>query len=335
MRCTEIPVRERVSMSLKRRLSDWLLLSAVRYYCFVRHPVIMAHAISANGYFPNPSNPQLIGDKFLWRKLFDRNPLFTVACDKLASKKYVSDLMPELNTAKVLWTGTNPDEIPDELLCGDTVIKANHGSGWNLLIREGDVIDSARLHERARFWLARQYGRRMGEWGYSVSARKLIVEEMLINDGRPIQAEYKFHVCGGKVAYVYTSTGGSGDNQQFVVLDREGNGFKPTPDGKGRKISFKLPKQFGQMVRVAEQLSQPFDFARLDLYDLQGQTYFSEITIYPLSGTGNIRVKHLTTLRNQMWDIRKSWFFASPQRGWRRYYAAALKRSLDAKSAAY
>ncbi len=320
-------------MSLKRRLSDWLLLVAVRYYCLVRHPVIMAHAMSANGYFPNPSNPQLIGDKFLWRKLFDRNPLFAVACDKLASKQYVSDQIPELKTAKVLWTGTDPDEIPDELLSGDMVFKANHGSGWNLLIRKGDIIDSTRLHERARFWLARLYGRRMGEWGYSRSARKLIVEEMLMNDGTPVQSEYKFHVCGGKVAYVYTSTGGSADSQQYVVLDREGNAFKPTPDGKGREISFRLPKQFGEMRLVAEKLSDPFDFARVDLYDLEGQTYFSEITIYPLSGTGNIRVKHLSTLRNEMWDIRNSWFFNTPQRGWRRSYCAALKRSLDAQAA--
>ncbi len=321
-------------MSLKRRLSDWLLLLAVRYYCLVRHPVIMAHAISANGYFPNPSKPRLIGDKFLWRKLFDRNPLFAVACDKLASKKYVIDQFPELNTAKVLWTGTDPDEIPDDLLGGDMVFKANHGSGWNLLIRKGEATDNARLHERARFWLARQYGRRMGEWGYSRSARKLIVEEMLMDNGRPVQSEYKFHVSGGRVAYVYTSTGGSGDSQHYVVLDRHGKAFKPTPDGQGCEIPYTLPEQFAQMVLVAEKLSAPFDFARVDLYDLQGQIYFSEITIYPLSGAGNIRVKHLTTLRNEMWDIRNSWFFTTPQSGWRRLYRAALKRSLDAKAAA-
>lgn len=310
------------------RVADKTLLVLVRWYCFVRHPIIMVHAISGSRRIPNPSNPRTIEDKFLWRKLFDHNPLFSIACDKLASKAYVIDRLPELTTAQVLWSGTEPAEIPDHVLMGDVVFKANHGSGWNLLLRAGEAIDRDLMDKLAGYWLSKPYGRRKGEWGYSNSLRTLIVEQMLLSGGQPVQSEYKFHVCSGTTAYVYHATPGSMDGQPYVVLDREGTAFSPTEDGTGRKTSFNLPGNFHDMLRLAEKIAEPFDFARIDLYNMEYLIYFSEITIYPLSGKGKIGVEHLSILRNQLWDLRKSWFLNTPQIGWKRLYSDALNRCL-------
>jgi hypothetical protein len=38
------------------------------------------------------------------------------------------------------------------------------------------------------------------------------------------------------------------------------------------------------MIEMAEQLSEGANFRRIDLYEIEDQIYFSEITFYPCSG---------------------------------------------------
>jgi hypothetical protein len=38
------------------------------------------------------------------------------------------------------------------------------------------------------------------------------------------------------------------------------------------------------MLQVAETLADEFDFIRVDLYSVGGQTYFGELTCYPAGG---------------------------------------------------
>ena len=40
------------------------------------------------------------------------------------------------------------------------------------------------------------------------------------------------------------------------------------------------------MIRIAEELSSEFKFLRVDLYNVNGQIYFGELTFYPASGIG-------------------------------------------------
>jgi hypothetical protein len=66
--------------------------------------------------------------------------------------------------------------------------------------------------------------------------------------------------------------------------------------------------------------------------DLHGAASFGQIAaeknnIYPLSGKGIINTR-LRDLCGETWDLRQSWFLATPQRGWRGIYASALRRWL-------
>ena len=39
------------------------------------------------------------------------------------------------------------------------------------------------------------------------------------------------------------------------------------------------------MVKMAETLASPFPFVRVDLYEIEGKIYFSEMTFTPAKGT--------------------------------------------------
>lgn len=313
------------------RTSDHLVLALVRLFCFLRYPRIYQRTARRAGTRPDPATPVSDTDKFLWRKIFDHNPLFTIACDKLAAKDYALSVCPELKTAEVLWVGNEADEIPPHVVSGDVVIKANHGSRWNVMVRDGE-IDHVTLRKKTRSWLSRRYGRAFGEWGYASARRCLFVERMLMEDGGPIRTEYKFHVSGGRTAYVYASRRNEDGGESKCNFERDGQVVRAAGSGGVRPWAEMIPPlSFSRMVDLSERLAAPFDYMRCDLYNIDGNIYFSELTAYPLSGQGGSN-RYLRDMRNAGWDLRKSWFLTAPQTGWRRAYASALVRWLDQRA---
>jgi hypothetical protein len=308
-------------------VKDRLVLALVRWWCIVRHIQWWRHTIKMTGLRPDPATPVSDIDKFLWRKIFDHNPLFTMACDKIASKEYARSVCPGLKIAEILWIGSDPDKIPDDVLAGNIVIKSNHGAGRYIMVHNGDV-DRALLRRSARMWLSRGFGVGRGEWGYKNVDRRIFVERMLVEDGVPIRTEYKFAVSCGQTAYVFVARKvAEGDIQQFHT-DRNGRVQAKSIADDERLKHFTAPACFVCMRQFAEKVSAPFDFIRCDLYELDGEVYFSEFAVYPQSGRTSAS-DELKNLRNALWDLRRSWFLTTPQSGWRRTYATALGRWLN------
>jgi len=279
------------------------------------------------GVRPDPATPVSDVEKFLWRKIFDHNPLFTMACDKIASKQHAQSVCPGLRTAEILWIGSDPDQITDDVLAGNVVVKSNHGAGRYVMVHNGQV-DRAHLRRSSSLWLNRGFGVGRGEWGYKNVDRRIFVERMLLEGGVPIRTEYKFAVACGQTAYVFVARKIAEDDLQQFHIDRNGRVQAKSIAADPRLKHFIVPACFARMRQFAEKVSAPFDFARCDLYEIQGEVYFSEFAVYPQSGRTSAS-DELKNLRNALWDLRRSWFLTKPQSGWRRIYAHALRRWLD------
>ena len=48
------------------------------------------------------------------------------------------------------------------------------------------------------------------------------------------------------------------------------------------------PKNFDKMIELADKLSKPFPFVRVDFYDVDGKVYFGELTFYSGGGFSHI-----------------------------------------------
>ena len=306
---------------------DRSILLLANIACYLRHPVIVMYSVRRSRTWLRPATPRTILEKFIWRKLFDRNPLFKTACDKIAAKEYALTRCPELKTADIRWLGTDPESIPFELLDGTTVLKANHGSGWNLL--QPHKLTRNEIVHRARRWMNTRYGRTKGEWGYANVPRRILVEDAVLEDGELTQTEYKFHVCCGTTAYVFLKLRQTGTNNARFITDRDGNAYALDDSGCRPFKEFEPADSFYDMRRIAERLAEPFDFVRCDFYSMPGGIYFSELTVYPMSGHGNNGHPELVALRNSLWDIRKSWFLSTSHHGLTGLYAASLRLWLD------
>ena len=55
-------------------LSDAFWLSFITAYCYIRHPFLTNFTRKQHRRLPAPACPDHPVDKFLWRKIFDRDP---------------------------------------------------------------------------------------------------------------------------------------------------------------------------------------------------------------------------------------------------------------------
>ncbi|MAZ18376.1 MAG: hypothetical protein CL535_18880 [Ahrensia sp.] len=297
---------------------------------YIRHPRLMISFIRHMGYWPRPALPRRYNEKYLWRKLFDHDPRFTECIDKLRVKSRVRERHPGVRLPEVLWEGDDPEEIPASLLSGNCVVKANHGCGWNVLVLDGKV-DRGELNRKARKWMRRRYyGRGRGEWGYKNITPRLFVEEMMMAAGAPVDCEYKCYIAGGELIYVYVKVDRFGAEPREAVLDPDGNYKETIIDRARTTVPFPKPGHWDKIVSVAKTMGSEFDFVRCDLYEIDGEIWFSEYTFYSLSGYTFVDWPEVNERLVRAWDIRRSWFLTTPQKGWRAFYAARLKAALDA-----
>ncbi|RYE58600.1 MAG: hypothetical protein EOP18_00920 [Rhizobiaceae bacterium] len=312
-------------MSDQFTLADRIVLRLVGLAILLRHPYLLFRISSINGRLLDVVTPRTDLDRFAWRKLFDHNPLFTMCCDKLASKQHALEVAPGLKTAETLWVGDSVEAIPFDKLAGNVVFKANHGSGWNVMIRDGHY-ERENVLRKARRWLSNQYGWINGEWGYKHARKRLVIERMLLEDGEPVNTEYKFHISGGRTAYVYMQRKVN-EEKSWLCVERDGTALpEPAMPGSGW-APLPIPPEFEHMREAAEKLGAPFDHIRVDLYAIDGDIYFSELTVYPQSGRSVVNPR-LVWLRTAGWHLENSWFLSTPQRGWRCLYARAVRRWL-------
>lgn len=318
-------------------LWDALFIGALNHAIRKRRPGYAAYTLDREEGVPRAyrfSDPLCVNDKFTWRKIFDHDPRFTLVSDKLAVKPWVARLETGLQIAPVLWEGADAREIPDEVLNGPAMLKANHGCATNIALR-GPPENREALVDRANGFLKVDYGRDTGEWGYYNIPRRLFVEEWCGAPDAELE-ELKFYAFGGQLHRV-VHIGGRFTRLAATVYDRTDDGHWAVNPRAAAVSSVALDRPLPPSLEAAEHaarlLGQPFDHMRVDILTDGHTCWFGELTVYNLSGYMSLS-GHLPDARMALdWDLRQSWFLTTRQRGWRGAYANALHRRISRRDA--
>ncbi|PWW01496.1 teichuronopeptide biosynthesis TupA-like protein [Hoeflea marina] len=300
---------------------------------YLRHPRLMLSYFRNMGYWPQVALPRNFNEKFLWRKVFDHDPRFPECIDKLRSKQHVRARYPDVRLPETIWEGSDPAAIPDSALAGNCVVKANHGCGWNLLVEAGNVNRST-VNRKGRKWMRRRYyGRRRMEWGYRDIIPRLFVEEMVMDAGRPVDREYKCYIAGGTCVFVYMKVGRFGRTPLDVVFGPDGVSRVTRCSRRYDSVPFAKPENWNRIIAAAEEMGREFDSVRCDLYEIDGEIWFSEYTFYSDAGYDYIDWPEVYGQLGDLWDLRRSHFLLRDHKGLRQIYKRRLIRQLDADAA--
>ncbi len=255
------------------------------------------------GYPCDLDNPRTYSEKIVWRKVFDRNPLFPVVQDKIRMRDYVREMLGDKEADEILvplyFVTDDPEKIPFDTLPDRYVIKANHGSGWVIPVEDGRTVDRRDVVRRCRKWFGTVYGKKRMEWAYRFINPLVYGEEYLLENGK-VPTDYKILVFGGRVRLFYAYYDRFGE-ASHAFFDERGNRLYNTGKHEA-KSGLELPPNFGEMSAVAERLASPFDYLRVDLYSFHGSIRLGEMTVYPGSGT-HPYPRHMDELLGSYWKL--------------------------------
>ena len=243
--------------------------------------------IRFHGYIPNFKNPRSFSEKINYIKLYKINELREKIVDRIWVRDYVKQKAQECKLIENLWVGKEFTKEVWNNLPQEFVIKGNHGSGMVKVVnkKENSFLE---ILDLTKIWMKTDYAKLGREWFYNKVEPLIIVEEKLkFNDDIP--PDFKFFCFNGKVEIVQV------DTERFIkhkrdMYDRDFNilDVKYIFE-RGQKIE--KPLRYDQAVKIAEKLSQDFDFIRVDLYLLDDAVYFGELTNVPGNGVENFEPK--------------------------------------------
>jgi hypothetical protein len=255
-------------------------------------------------------NPPIdFNEKLQWLKLHYRNPSMVTCADKWAVREFVKERIGEKYLAECIGVYDDVEEIPFAELPNQFVLKATHGSGWNIICPGKSKIDWCLAKEKMRKWLKSDFSKNGREWQYHEIKPQIICEKFLIDPETPVLRDYKLLTFKGETKYIWVDFTEKIDSSQADNVEQEVGYSKPKVvnglaryrniydskwnfmPGRGslhpskKTDAVKKPECFEEMIEVARKLASDFPQCRVDLYVLGGrQIIFGELTF--TSGNG-------------------------------------------------
>lgn len=272
--------------SYRKLAEEW---EYIRYYYYKAQPVskrpqILKKWFQKNvGYELDLDHPQTFNAKIQWLKLYDATPVKTMLSDKEAVRAYISEKIGEEYLIPILGVWDSLDDIDFSVFPDKFVLKTNHGSGFNMIIKDKTKFDQKKASRQFKKWLHINYAFFSGyEMHYEQIKPRIIAEQYMENDGELL--DYKFVCFHGEVKYVWVDWGRYSIHKRNIYdcewkLQDYSLGY--TND---TNVINKQPKNLKKMIELAEILSKDFCHARVDFYEINDKIYFGEITF--TSGSG-------------------------------------------------
>ena len=250
-----------------------------------------------HGKFPDLKNPKTFNEKIQWIKLYDKNPLMKLYADKYEVRKIVEKKIGSRVLNELYGVFESPDEIDFESLPESFVLKATHGSGWNIIVKNRSMLESEKAKKEMRKWLGSDYYAKKREWAYKDIPPRIVCEKYMENKEGPLN-DYKFYCFNGNPIFIQVDLNeNTGQSRAFYSTEWQKLDFFMVKNAKKNKIhryekELERPGSLTDMVKIARVLSSDFTFARVDMYDVDGKAVFGEVTFYPSNVGGRFYPEH-------------------------------------------
>ena len=228
----------------------------------------------------NLDHPKTFNEKIQWLKLFDSTQEKALLADKLRCRQWVEEKIGAQYLVPVIGGGYKSfDEIDFSKLPDSFVLKTNHGSSTNIIVKDKNTLNLKEARMKMNRWMASNYGFNQGfELHYGMITPQIICEKYM---GESLN-DYKFFCFNGKPEFIWVDVGRY-TNHCRNTYDLEWNEL-PFIIDRFKRVSVDRPQNLDLMTKLAGELSSGFSFVRVDFYEIDGRVYFGEMTFTSSSG---------------------------------------------------
>lgn len=232
-------------------------------------------------------NPKSFSQKMQWLKINKNNtPICTKMVDKYEVRELIKEKIGEEYLIPLYGVWNDFDEIDFKKLPSQFVLKTTHDSGTVIICEDKSKLDihlvkkkiNKSLNNNNFFWKGREYT-------YKNVKPRIIAEKLMVNNDGSNIMDFKFFNFHGKAKFILVDTDKLQDHKHsFHDLNMK---LLPFYCGKNKQnnVIVDKPEKLDEMVRISEILSKDFSFLRVDLYNINNQIYFGELTFHHNGGT--------------------------------------------------
>ncbi|MHA7966132.1 ATP-grasp fold amidoligase family protein [Paenibacillus sp. CAU 1782] len=232
----------------------------------------------------NLKAPQTFNEKIQWLKLNNRNSLYTDYVDKYKVREFVESKIGSDYLIPLLAVYNDVKEIKWNDLPKEFVLKCTHGSSSNFICKDKSNASRALVLNKLQGWMKMNWYWHGREWPYKNIRPKIICEKYMVDESNNELKDYKFFCFHGEPQFVQIDYGRF-DEHKRNIYDMDWNYCNAMihyPTDREHKIP--KPINFDQMISIARILSADIPHVRIDLYNINGDIYFGEMTFYHGSG---------------------------------------------------
>ena len=253
------------------------------------------------GFEGNFEYPESYCEKIQFRKLYGNHAFYGRLADKVLVREYVKERVGEDGLIPLLGVYDHLDDGILESLPRSFVIKISNASKWNEIVFNKNQMNRRRTIRYFNRKLKKRYSRKFGEVHYDYCTPRILVEELLLDDGSLPWSTYFFCFNGSK-GFDFALCITSPDGQHKGHYDSRRNLIEGNlePRMEGTRVH---PANFDRMVEIARELSRGIDFVRVDLYSTGERVFFSEMTFTSGAGLRLIENPVRAEMRNRMWEL--------------------------------
>lgn len=266
-------------------------------------------SLKMTGRWINWSNPQTLDDKINWLKFNSDTSLWTLLSDKLAVRDYVESKGLKFILVKLYGKWDSADEIDFDNLPKSFVLKTNHGSGTNIIVKDKSELDFNDAKKKLGEWLKLRFG-----WPTEPHYLKIepvvIAEEFLVDNDHDFSSsliDYKVWCLSGKPYCIWACYSRTVESVYVRTYDLNWNYRREcsifTDHYREGKIDIPKPQSLTQMLDAAKRLSEGFPEVRVDFYEVNGKLYFGELTFTSNRGCQDFFTKEFLLEMGSLVDL--------------------------------
>lgn len=263
-------------------------------YKFIKNTLIN-QMINGCGYYPNIDSPKTLNEKIQWLKLYYRNKDLVRCTDKYLMRDFVEKAIGKKYLIPILGAWENVEDIDFDKLPNQFVLKANWGSGQNLICKDKTKLNIYETKQKLREWLLPFKNHYFWgyEWAYKDIKPRIVAEKYIEQvDGKLL--DYKIFCSRGIPLFLFIASDRA-TNIKFDFYDLNLNKLPVSQHYPNSDKTISVPSKWNKLLQLSAKISKEFPFVRTDFYILENRIYIGELTFYHFNGC--------EAFQPQEWDL--------------------------------